>query len=124
MVVKYFTSPDINLHIENDKREICCKITNMTDLLLDDTADLVLVNGDFAIGNTDNQNQKLIVIANKGEWKEFPEVGVGIQNILSDDDPTDVLIECKRQLEYDGMQIDDVSLTQDGKLIIDGNYPQ
>lgn len=94
----------------------------MTDIVLDDQNDILIENGDFIIGDTDNQNQKLIVIANKGEFKEFPEVGVGIQNMLSDDDPTDVLIEIKRQLEYDGMQIDDVSLTQDGKLIIDGKY--
>lgn len=113
---------DINLLNHIYKHEICFKYVAMVDILLDEQDDLLIENGDFVLGDTDQQNQKLIVIANKGEWKEFPEVGVGIQEMLSDDDPTDVLIETKRQLEYDGMQIDDVSLTQDGKLIIDGKY--
>jgi len=94
----------------------------MTDIRLDENLDLQVQNGDFVIGETDKQNQQLIILANKGEWKEHPEVGVGIQNILSDENPNDVLIETKRQLEYDGMQIDNISLTAEGKLIIDGKY--
>lgn len=94
----------------------------MTDLLLDENNDLILVGGDFAIGHSDEQHQKHILIANKGEYKEHPEVGVGIIDMLNDDAYTESLIETKKQLEYDGMTIKNVSYNEQGKLIIDGNY--
>lgn len=94
----------------------------MTDLLLDENNDLILVGGDFSIGHSDEQHQKHILIANKGEYKEHPEVGVGIIDMLNDDAYTESLIETKKQLEYDGMTIRNVSYNEQGKLIIDGNY--
>lgn len=96
----------------------------MQDLLLDANKDLLFKNGDLVIANSNNQNQELILTANKGEYKQHPEVGVGIEQMLGDDDFTPMLIEIKKQLEYDGMQIDDVRFTQDGKLFIDGKYKE
>ncbi|MFJ1330255.1 oxidase [Capnocytophaga canimorsus] len=94
----------------------------MQDILLDNNNDLKIVNGDFDIGVSDYQQQKLIVATHKGEWKEHPEVGVGITQMIADDLYTEMLIEIKKQLEYDGMQIDNVSLKENGKLFIDGFY--
>lgn len=94
----------------------------MQDILLDNNNDLKIVNGDFDIGVSDYQQQKLIVATHKGEWKEHPEVGVGITQMIADDLYTEMLIEIKKQLEYDGMQIDNVSLKENGKLFIDGTY--
>jgi len=94
----------------------------MTEILLDANNDIIISDGDFAIGRSDEQNQKLILISNKGEWKAHPEVGVGIEEMLNDDAYTELLIETKKQLQYDGMQINNVSYTSDGKLNIDGNY--
>lgn len=94
----------------------------MQDILLENNNDLKIVNGDFDIGVSDYQQQKLIVATHKGEWKEHPEVGVGITQMIADDLYTEMLIEIKKQLEYDGMQIDNVSLKENGKLFIDGFY--
>ena len=94
----------------------------MKDILIDDNNDLRLLAGDFEVGHSDNQQQKAILTTEKGEWKEHPEVGVGIAQILADDLYTEVLIEIKKQLEYDGMQINDVALKEGGKLLIDGQY--
>lgn len=94
----------------------------MQDILLDNNNDLKIVNGDFDIGVSDYQQQKLIVATHKGEWKEHPEVGVGITQMIADDLYTEMLIEIKKQLEYDGMQIDNVSLKENGKLFIEGTY--
>ncbi|GIM49423.1 oxidase [Capnocytophaga stomatis] len=94
----------------------------MQDILLDNNNDLKIVNGDFDIGVSDYQQQKLIVATHKGEWKEHPEVGVGITQMIANDHYTEMLIEIKKQLEYDGMQIDNVSLKENGKLFIDGFY--
>lgn len=94
----------------------------MTDLLLDHNNALVIENGDFMIGRSDEQHQKHILLANKGEYKAHPEVGVGIVEMLGDDAYTESLIEIKKQLQYDGMVIKNVSYNENGKLIIDGNY--
>lgn len=94
----------------------------MKDILLDDTGDLLIQDGDFVIGNADNQHQLDIITATKGEFKEFPEIGVGIEAMLSDDDFVEFLIEAKKNLEYDGMEINNIEFTNDGKLKIDGKY--
>lgn len=42
--------------------------------------------------------------------------------MLSDDDFVEFLIEAKKNLEYDGMSINNIEFTGDGKLNIDGKY--
>lgn len=94
----------------------------MKDILIDENNDLQLLAGDFEVGHSDNQQQKAILTTEKGEWKEHPEVGVGIAQMLADDLYTEVLIEIKKQLEYDGMQINNVALQEGGNLLVDGQY--
>lgn len=94
----------------------------MTDILTDDNGDLLIQNGDIVIGESDNQHQVDIILSNKGEYKEFPEIGVGIVQMLSDDDPMSVLIEIKKNLQYDGMKVDNVKFEENGKITIDGSY--
>ena len=94
----------------------------MKDILIDDGNDLRLSEGDFEVGYSDNQQQKAILTTEKGEWKEHPEVGVGIAQMLADDLYTEMIIEIKKQLEYYCMQIRDVALQENGKLFIDGAY--
>ena len=94
----------------------------MNDVLLEDNGDLSIVNGDLAIGFSDNQHQEHILLAHKGEFKEFPEIGVGIHAMLDDDDYMDMLIEIKKNLEYDGMKVKNVKFDENGNLDIDGYY--
>jgi len=94
----------------------------MNDILLDRNGDLNFKNGDLEIGYSDNQHQEHILIANKGEYREFPELGVGIHQILDDDNYMSVLIEAKKNLEYDGMKINNIKFEANGNLNIDGQY--
>ncbi|MEX6627561.1 oxidase [Tenacibaculum pacificus] len=94
----------------------------MKDLLLDENGDLLIQNGDFVIGNSSKQHQLSILTSAKGEFKEVPEIGVGIEAMIADDAYTDLLIEAKKNLEYDGMKINNIEFTREGKLNIDGNY--
>jgi hypothetical protein len=94
----------------------------MKDILLTPSNDLKITNGDFDFGESQDQSQLLIVLSEKSEFKEFLEIGVGIHSMLSDHNYNQALLEMKKQLEYDGMTIKDISFTKDGKLIIDGNY--
>jgi len=98
------------------------KFAGMKDLLLTEDGDLAIVNGDFEIAESNLRHQEHILIANKGEYKEFPEVGVGISDMLNDDNYDEIMIEIKKQMEYDGMKIQNVRFQEDGKLIIDGKY--
>lgn len=96
----------------------------MNDILLDSNGDLSFKNGDLEIGYSDNQHQEHILIVNKGEFREFPELGVGIIQMLDDDDYLPVLIEAKKNLEYDGMKINNIKFEENGNLNIDGSYTQ
>jgi hypothetical protein len=42
--------------------------------------------------------------------------------MLADDDFVEFLIEAKKNLEYDGMTINNIAFTADGKLNVDGKY--
>lgn len=95
----------------------------MTDLILDDDGDIQFDdNGELVLGDATNQNQKLILISNKGEWKEFPELGVGIEQMLSNENYNEVLIDAKKNLEYDGMEVKNIRFTEMGKLMVDAKY--
>lgn len=94
----------------------------MIDILLDNDGDLDFTNGDLNSGFSDNQHQEHILLSNKGEFKEFPEIGVGIEGMLDDDDFTGFLIDIKKNLEYDGMKINNVKIDESGNLNIDGYY--
>lgn len=96
--------------------------TQMNDILLDTTGDLLIQNNDLVIGYSDNQQQEHILIANKGEFREFPEIGVGIAQMINDDDWISVLIEAKKNLEYDGMKMNNIKFDENQNLIIDGYY--
>ena len=92
----------------------------MIDILIDE--DLEFEDGDFAIGISDKQHIKHILKAFKGEFKEFPELGVGIEQMINDDNYMDVLIEAKKNLQYDGVEGKNIKFTDEGKLNVDGEY--
>lgn len=75
------------------------------------------------IGTTTFQNQALILQAVKGEFKEYPTLGVGISDILGDDEMTGWKREIALQLEADGMKVKTVDLDlKNNKLTIDAEY--
>lgn len=93
----------------------------MQDILLDTELDLKIVGGDFVVGISDNQQQNLLLLCNKGSFKEKPDVCVGIENYLEAEDPAKLIAEIKRQFMGDGMDVKDIQI-KDGKLLIDASY--
>jgi hypothetical protein len=93
----------------------------MTDIILDDSMDLKIVNGDFVTGYSDEQQQNLLLLCNKGSFKEMPNVCVGIENYLESEEPVKLIAEIKRQFAGDGMTIKNIEITS-GKLLIDAGY--
>lgn len=93
---------------------------DMKDILFTD--DLAFDNGDFTIAESDNQHTQHILIAQKGEYKASPELGVGIEQMLNSEEPMEFLIEAKKNLEYDGQKVDNISFTENKTIKVEAKY--
>ena len=74
------------------------------DILTDENNDIIIVDGDFAIGQSDQQHVSNIIDAFKGEFKMFPLLGFGIVNFFKRDNKieSEFKRDLKIQLENDG----------------------
>jgi len=82
----------------------------MIDYLVDNTGDLQIANGDFVKGDSTLQNQKALLMAQPGEYKQYPTAGVGIMNYLKDVDNNDLLRQIRLQFAQDGMTVKTLSI--------------
>lgn len=89
------------------------------DVLKD--ADGKIVAG-LTLGNTLYQNQALILIAQPGEIKSNPLIGVGIENMLNDHDFLGWRRTIRLQMELDGQVVTKIVLGKNQKLEIDAKY--
>ena len=94
----------------------------MQDILLNDTGDITVVNGDLKIGDATLQHQNLILKAQKGEFKEWPELGVGILTELLNENPRELLQQIRKNFEYDGMKVTTLKFANNGNVLIDAAY--
>ena len=86
------------------------------DILLDENNDLIIENGDFKIGESDQQHQQAIIATWTGQWKEFPLLGIGINYYLGGSGLQQELIrEMRIQLTDDGYKFNSVD-------ILDNNF--
>ncbi len=91
----------------------------MTAILIDNNNELVLQNGTLALGETQEQNAQLIVLAEKGEFKEHPQLGVGVSQFLKSVNREKELLRAIRvQLALDGIRPQAIDYTN-GKAHID-----
>lgn len=103
----------------------------MVGIMLNDDKDMaVLVKQDsrglitqgVILGNITNQNQELIVIAEKGEFKEIPKRGVAIGNYLDDEVPDSLMRAVRTELSLEGMNVEKVAFNGANELVIDAEY--
>lgn len=83
------------------------------DIILDNSGDLQAdVNGDFVQGDNANNLLRYLIEATKGQYKEFPLVGVGIELFLnSNKNPQQIQREIRLQLISDVFQNPDIDVT-------------
>ena len=94
----------------------------MDDIQIDDTFELLFDSGDFSIGESTLQHQQLLLMTEKGDWRESPTVGIGAPGYLKDnDEDSGLLPEIKQQFEKDGMTVVSVKLDGD-KITTDAYY--
>ena len=76
-----------------------------TDLLLQNN-DLQFKDGDFLIGASDEQHIEHILVADKGNFRAYPLLGIGLLQYVNSPtntvSKTELKGKIKRQLEYDG----------------------
>ncbi len=80
-----------------------------------------LIETGLIIGDVTKQNQRIIIMAEKGEIKEAPLLGVGIASFLDDDNPSELLREIRTNLRKDGQKVKSCGFKQ-GVLVIEGGY--
>lgn len=81
-----------------------------------------ILKSGLVVGDSLYQNQYVILRAHKGELKEFPVLGVGLADIVNDQDIAGWSDEIKSQFEKDGMRVGRVKFDRNMDLEIDADY--
>lgn len=76
------------------------------DIITDSDFDLEIINGDLAVLESDAQHIDHIITADKGHFRQFPLVGVGIEKFLNHSTTEQEIRQAiKLQLEADGFMV-------------------
>jgi hypothetical protein len=90
------------------------------DILLNDSLDYIITNGDFTVGECDEQSTILILNTNTGSWKFNPVCGAGLKKYQGSTDTQAVMKrEISLQLEADGFRIKSVIVKDYSDFYID-----
>ncbi len=72
-----------------------------TGILLDEkTGDLDLSKGRMSLGDCRSQTAEILLLAEQGEIKEYPQLGLGIQHLLGGQEDGAFTIRAKKQLKH------------------------
>ena len=94
----------------------------MKGLLLNENLGIRIVNGSMVIGETTIQNQQLLLLAEKADFKYKPMRGVGARRFLESNQVDDLSREIRTEFIADGMTVKSIAIPEDGNLKIDANY--
>lgn len=97
-------------------------MAKVVDIKLDADLDLLIENGGFKNADATAEHQKVLLLLEKGQLKQFPFVGVGIGSYLEDDNPGAMLKEARKQFELDGMRVRKMSISGVGQLTVNAEY--
>ncbi|GAG76975.1 unnamed protein product [marine sediment metagenome] len=92
------------------------------DLIFDDNNDLKIVDGDFAIEQSDDQNIETIFKAEKGQFYNFLTIDYGVYRRIfgpfrKNQERKDIREELKKD-EYNTVQLD---INDDFEIFVDAN---
>jgi len=98
------------------------------DILLDAGNQPLVKNGDFQIGLSDDQHIMLLLTTHKGNWKQWPQAGAGIEKYLhkQNNNLADLKRDIVVQLQADGYRTGNFNIDNSGefKLQYDPSYEQ
>jgi hypothetical protein len=93
----------------------------MKDIVFDFQNKTMFANGDIRTGESDDQNKRLLLLCEKGSFKEFPTICVGAASYLEGEDNATFLREVRTQFQGDGMTVNKI-LIEEGKIKVDAKY--
>ncbi len=76
----------------------------------------------LVFGDTLKQNQAMIIVANPGEFKFNPTLGVAIDELILDNDFLRMKHRIQEHLIKDGMKVKSIDFSEGKPLIIDASY--
>lgn len=92
----------------------------MNGILIDaESGDLLIECGSVVIGDTDSQIAEGVLVAMRGEWKEWPLIGGEVKKMLGGE--VDVMWrgQVKKMLEACGLDVLKVSVTEDNIITVE-----
>ena len=90
----------------------------MKAISLNGDYDLQTENGTLLLGEVSEQNAALIANSEKGEWKEFPQMGAGLRHLIkSVATEREIIREVNVALSFDGIKAQ--VTVKNGKLNIE-----
>lgn len=92
------------------------------DILFNSDYSLKIENGDFVIGESTYQHQRNLLLADKGEYKESPTIGVGVRRYLESERPSELAREIRLEFIADGMDVNAINIDDNLEISIDASY--
>ena len=92
----------------------------MNGILIDaESGDLLIERGSVVIGDTDSQIAEGVLVAMRGEWKEWPLIGGEVKKMLGG--KVDVMWrgQVKKMLEACGLDGPKASITEDNIITVE-----
>lgn len=80
------------------------------DFEVTNDGDLVIENGDFQIHTSNDEHIKAILLSYLGEWKQYVEVGIGIEQYQNGQIPFNLQPIIEDQLTTDNYILDSVDV--------------
>ena len=94
------------------------QLTSNLELSIQPVRDITgLIVSGLTVGDTLYQNQYIILNAQKGEFKENPTLGVGINDMANDDDLNEWKKAIREEFAKDGLKVDQLSISTTGMEI-------
>jgi hypothetical protein len=94
----------------------------MNDILLNEEDDLQFRGGDFVVEHSARQHQRHLIIADKGNYKQHPLIGVGAAGYLMDENQEDLIREIHREISRDGQKITTLTISPTGLIEIAADF--
>lgn len=91
----------------------------ITDILFK-AGEIKIENGDFFVAESDQQHIEHIMIADTGQFRQFPLIGVGIRRQLNGSvNRTDLKQLIRNQLKSDNFTVSKIDVTKNFEITID-----
>lgn len=97
--------------------------TQMIDISLASDDDLLVHSGDFVALESTGQHQRLLILNNKGDFKQNPTICVGAFKYLDDENFRELIRAISQEFMKDGMDVKRIDVSKNGTINTDAYYP-